>query len=120
MERVVGDEGPQQKRFVEAANICVTLFLAGWKAPHHLIGNWMKDICAGLAELHAEDIIVADLKPANVLLDEFDSAVISDFGVSSAVFSIVPAPPLHTGGTPIYQLRCRTYAPHVCGFELYI
>lgn len=42
------------------------------------------DIARGLEELHAVGIIVADLKPDNVLLEEGGRALLTDFGISKA------------------------------------
>lgn len=38
------------------------------------------EICRGVAELHAEGIVLHDLEPSNVLLDEFGGVVLADFG----------------------------------------
>lgn len=81
--------------------------LAGRKAPLHLVSKWMEDICAGEAELHAEGIVLMDLKPDNVLLDQFDSAVIGDFGESTAMHSTKVFNNDQVGGTANYQLRSR-------------
>lgn len=42
-------------------------------------------ICKGLAELHEQGIILQDLKPANVLVDDLDNAVLTDFGLASVI-----------------------------------
>ncbi|KXZ41601.1 hypothetical protein GPECTOR_372g153 [Gonium pectorale] len=44
-----------------------------------------RDLLRGLADLHRLGIIVADLKPDNVLLDEGRAPVLCDFGISHAV-----------------------------------
>jgi serine/threonine protein kinase len=41
-----------------------------------------KQIAQALAELHAQKVLFLDLKPSNVLLDEFDNIAICDFGSS--------------------------------------
>ena len=61
-------------------------------------------IAAGLAQLHAVHIKVGDLKPGNLLLDEANSLVIADFGISAvASSSIVSTKSAATGGTPAYM-----------------
>lgn len=42
-------------------------------------------ICKGLVELHEQGVIMQDLKPANVLIDDLDNAVLADFGMASVV-----------------------------------
>ena len=34
-------------------------------------------------ELHSQNVVLADLKPANMLLDEFDNIAVADFGIST-------------------------------------
>jgi receptor-interacting serine/threonine-protein kinase 5 len=45
------------------------------------------DIASGLAFLHAEGVIHADLKSPNVLLDKDNHAKLSDFGLAKKVSS---------------------------------
>lgn len=40
------------------------------------------EICKGLVELHGEGIVLHDLKPSNVLLDDFGGVVLADFGIA--------------------------------------
>jgi serine/threonine protein kinase len=47
------------------------------------------DILIGLSDLHTEGIICADLKPDNVLMDDHNKPVLSDFGISRAVTGTV-------------------------------
>jgi len=44
--------------------------------------NFAKQLFAGLSCLHANGIIHADIKPQNLLVDENDHLVITDFGIS--------------------------------------
>ena len=65
-------------------------------------------ILEGLVQLHAEGIVVQDLKPANILLDERDQLVISDFGLAAVLHGTVSAAQSSTttvpgGGTPAYR-----------------
>ena len=45
----------------------------------HATQRYGRQIATGVAELHGQNVIISDLKPANVLLDEFDNCAISDF-----------------------------------------
>jgi serine/threonine protein kinase len=52
------------------------------KAPQADVDQWMLDICQGVVEMHNLNIIFRDLKPSNVLLDEFGGAILADFGIA--------------------------------------
>ena len=41
-----------------------------------------RSLCRTLAELHEAGVVVQDIKPANVLLDQYDEPVFADFGIS--------------------------------------
>ena len=62
------------------------------------------DILRGLVDLHDAGVVVADLKPANVLLASAGRPVLADFGISRAFSSTVG---MHIGtsiqGTPNYM-----------------
>lgn len=61
-------------------------------------------VAQGLAELHAQHIIVCDLKPANILLTDTGHAVISDFGISHCVSTTVGGVQMtHCAGTYNYM-----------------
>jgi hypothetical protein len=63
--------------------------LADWLAAGPLAGAAVRRVgtalCRTLAQLHDAGIVVQDIKPANVLLDEHDEPVFSDFGIASVV-----------------------------------
>jgi hypothetical protein len=60
-----------------------------------------RDICAGLAAMHAKGIAHGDLKPANVLIDGRGTARITDFGVARLTSD--PAFGGVLSGTPAYM-----------------
>ena len=61
------------------------------------------EILEGLAQLHAAHILHLDLKPGNILLDEYGHAYLSDFGISRATTTLEACTAV-TGmtGTPHY------------------
>jgi serine/threonine protein kinase len=61
------------------------------------------DICKAIAELHEQNIILQDLKPPNILLDEYDHCVLADFGISKFVQGSNPHMPSHVQGTFNYM-----------------
>eukprot|EP00210_Caulerpa_lentillifera_P004741 g4525.t1 len=60
-------------------------------------------ICKGLAELHEQGIILQDLKPSNVLVDDLDNAVLADFGLSSFIDKKGGKVITPSKGTPSYM-----------------
>jgi serine/threonine protein kinase len=61
------------------------------------------DICKAIAELHEQNIILQDLKPPHILLDEYDHCVLADFGISKFVQGSMPHMPSHVQGTFNYM-----------------
>ena len=63
--------------------------LADWLAagalPPPVVRRVGAALCRTLAQLHGAGVVVQDIKPANVLLDEHDEPVFSDFGIASVV-----------------------------------
>jgi hypothetical protein len=52
------------------------------KMPLKQVKRYGKQIAQALTELHSQNILFLDLKPSNILLDEFDNIVVCDFGIS--------------------------------------
>lgn len=55
--------------------------LPGGMSPRKTSGIMMR-VCEGLAHAHGSDILHRDLKPDNILLDQYNSPKIADFGLS--------------------------------------
>ena len=67
----------------------------------HALGFGLQ-VAQALADLHAENVTVQDLKPANLLLDEVGALVVADFGIAALTETL--ASQSRTGaGTPMYQ-----------------
>jgi len=47
------------------------------------VQKYGRQICMAVAELHSQGVVVADLKPQNLLIDEYDNCVVADFGIST-------------------------------------
>lgn len=67
----------------------------------------LRQICQGLAAIHAQGVVHRDLKPANILLSQTDAGPvvkIADFGISTLGIAGDPAAPrVATGGPRISQ-----------------
>ncbi|NLT49006.1 MAG: serine/threonine protein kinase, partial [Clostridiales bacterium] len=66
---------------------------------------YFENMCAGVQFAHKNGVIHRDLKPNNLLIDEFDHMRVSDFGFAKAMASGDSASMSSTGsliGTPAY------------------
>lgn len=48
-----------------------------------------RDLSQGLYYLHANSIIYADLKPSNVLMNEYNTLKLCDFGLAKKLMDLV-------------------------------
>eukprot|EP00878_Enallax_costatus_P045765 GHUV01055246.1.p1 GENE.GHUV01055246.1~~GHUV01055246.1.p1 ORF type:complete len:442 (+),score=53.08 GHUV01055246.1:977-2302(+) len=62
-------------------------------------------VLSALHELHSQGVVMADVKPQNLLLEEsLDELVVTDFGLSRIVSHTIGGyRPSHQGGTPNYM-----------------
>lgn len=59
----------------------------------------IRTVASAIAYAHARGIVHGDLKPANVLIDSANRAIVSDFGLAQFVNASPPARPWLVGGT---------------------
>jgi serine/threonine-protein kinase len=83
------------------------------------VTGFTEQILAALAQLHAEGIVVQDLKPGNILMDERDRLVISDFGLAVAIGATTTVATTQStnapgGGTPAFMAP-EQYDPDTFG-----
>ena len=67
------------------------------KLPLRRAVQLMSQVVVGLAELHELRVIVHDLKPSNILIDEYGQPAIADFGVSTVCETQSLYMPTHAG-----------------------
>lgn len=62
------------------------------------------EMLEGLTQLHAGTVLHMDLKPGNILLDEYGHAYLSDFGISYALRTLEACTSVRSAaGTPHYM-----------------
>ena len=60
-------------------------------------------IATNLAEVHAANVRVQDLKPGNILMDENGKLFLADFGLASLIVKTIQTIASSPGGTPNYS-----------------
>lgn len=78
------------------------------KLPEEHIKKMGRDLAQGLYYLHANSIIYADLKPSNVLINEYNTLKLCDFGLSKKLNDLINKKPEEDpsqpkSGTPYYM-----------------
>jgi serine/threonine-protein kinase len=71
--------------------------------PVHMAQMILVEMADALAHAHARGIIHRDVKPANILLDESGSALLSDFGIAKVAREQGLTRTGSTVGTPLYM-----------------
>jgi serine/threonine-protein kinase ULK4 len=59
------------------------------KMPEKTVRKFSFDLVEGLSFLHLNSIIFADLKPSNVMINEFSALKLSDFGLSKKISDLM-------------------------------
>ena len=57
--------------------------------PEDTVRKFGRDLAQGLYYLHSNGIIYADLKPSNVLLNEYSNLKLSDFGLAKKSVDLI-------------------------------
>ena len=76
--------------------------------PEDMVLAFSRDLASGLYHLHTQGILFCDLKPSNVLVDEYGALKLADFGL---------ARPIPTNVTGLRQVGPGT--PHYMAPELF-
>jgi serine/threonine-protein kinase ULK4 len=63
------------------------------KLPEETVKKFGRDLAQGLYYLHANGIIYADLKPSNVLVNEYSNLKLCDFGLAKKLVDLIQADP---------------------------
>lgn len=80
------------------------------------IWEFIRDVSAGLAYLHSQNIIHQDIKLGNILIDEKDRFIITDFGISKKIESHMQTfrcVTMESSGTLAYMGPERFKAPPI-------
>ncbi len=87
---------------------------AGPLSLHELVAIAL-EILEGVTQLHAANILHLDLKPGNILLDEYGHAYVADFGISYALRTMEACTPCTSiSGTPHYMYAQQLLRPSLC------
>eukprot|EP01064_Diplonema_japonicum_P006926 TRINITY_DN1472_c2_g1_i2.p1 TRINITY_DN1472_c2_g1~~TRINITY_DN1472_c2_g1_i2.p1 ORF type:complete len:948 (+),score=198.77 TRINITY_DN1472_c2_g1_i2:66-2846(+) len=85
-----------------------TGFLIGKTIPEDMLAHYFLGVVSGLRYLHKCGVVHRDVKPENILIDENNTAKLSDFGVSHVFRPVTGDVLMRTEGTPAY------FPPEAC------
>lgn len=71
--------------------------------PEDVVLDFAEDLVRGLLYLHSNGVIFGDLKPSNILLNEFGALKLSDFGLARKIVDMVQFEADNKRGTPCYM-----------------
>jgi serine/threonine protein kinase len=98
----------------------------GTRLPLDQVFAYTKQIALALQYAHKQHVIHQDVKPANILLNEENEAVLSDFGLAIIIQSMISLSTQNPAGTPCYmapeQLRgkpCAASDQYALGIMVY-
>lgn len=73
--------------------------------------RWSRDVASALEHCHAHGMIHRDVKPSNILIDQFGRAQLADFGISSLIAAS------EDGALEVSQTRSFRGTPHYAAPE---
>lgn len=90
---------------VDTVDFLDWVWLAGQADVRRRLATALTGVVSALAALHAAGFVHFDVKPANILVDRMDRALLADFGLSTAIRSRAGAPARDVEGlgTPDYM-----------------
>ncbi len=98
----------------------------GTRLPLDQVVAYTKQIALALQYAHKQHVVHQDVKPANILLNEENEAVLSDFGLAIIIQSMISLSTHNPAGTPCYmapeQLRgkpCAASDQYALGIMVY-
>jgi serine/threonine protein kinase len=80
-----------------------TQYPQGTRLPLDQVVAYTKQIAIALQYAHKQHVIHQDVKPANILLNEENEAVLSDFGLAIIIQSMISLSTQNPAGTPCYM-----------------
>ncbi len=103
-----------------------TQYPQGMRLPLDQVVAYTKQIAIALQYAHKQHVIHQDIKPANILLNEENEAVLSDFGLALIIQSMISLSTQNPAGTPCYmapeQIRgkpCAASDQYALGIMVY-
>lgn len=71
--------------------------------PENVVRNFIIEILQGLQYCHSKGIVVCDLKPASILINEYGNIKIGDFGSAKTLMDLTHSQNESKKGTPSYM-----------------
>ncbi len=72
-------------QFLQGGSLGDRMRKAKGPMPYEAVEPWMRDVARALDFIHEQGVVHRDIKPDNVLFDEYGHAYLSDFGIAKAV-----------------------------------